>query len=278
MACALVLLALIYAALWFGVFELFKEFPGAWPYWIFVAIALAIALAGHYQAADKALLASIGAELVEPRSEPELESMLHRLGSLAGIPAPRLALTETTAANAFAVGLRQRDAVVVLTRGLRERLTAKEVEAVLAHELTHIGNRDAAVLTAVAAPRILGEIMVGGTLSDWLSLAWLLVWPIGIPIYAIGTLLTLTVSRYREFAADRGSAILTGAPEQLMSALQKLSSHAAEIPHEDLRAANAFCIVPTEASLIALFSDHPRLEKRLAALAEIAREMGRPVA
>lgn len=132
-------------------------------------------------------------------------------------------------------------------------------------------------MTAVAAPRVLAEVMIGGAGSSLIGLVWFLIWPLGIPVYVVGTLLTLTVSRYREFAADRGSAMLTGAPAQLMSALEKLSSHATGVPHEDLRSANAFCIVPTEAALIALFSDHPRLEKRLAALAEIAREMGKPV-
>jgi heat shock protein HtpX len=277
MACALVLLVLTYAALWFGVVELFRAFPGAWPYWVFVTIALATALVGHYSGADKALLASVGAELVEPGTGRELEAVVHRLSSLADIPAPRLAVADTAAANAFAVGLSQGGAVVVVTTGLRERLTAKELEAVLSHEIAHIVNRDAAVMTAVAAPRMLGQVLVGDTVASWLGLVWLVIWPLGIPVYAVGALLTLTVSRYREFAADRGSAILTGAPEQLMSALQKLSSHAAEIPHEDLRAANAFCIVPTEASFLALFSDHPPLEKRLTALAEIARAMGRPV-
>lgn len=145
----------------------------------------------------------------------------------------------------------------------------------LAHEIAHLVNRDAAVMTAVAAPRMLGQVLIGDAGGTWLGLVWLVIWPLGLPVYAIGSLLTLTVSRYREFAADRGSAILTGAPEQLMSALQKLSLHAVEIPHEDLRAANAFCIVPTEASILALFSDHPPLEKRLAALAAIVRELGK---
>lgn len=277
MTVALVLLAATYAGLWFGVFELFRVFPGAWPYWIVVAVALAAGLVGHYHGADRALLASVGAIVVEPGAEPELEAMLQRLASLADVPVPRLALADTKAQNAFAVGLNRRRAVVVLTQGLRERLSDEELEAVLAHEVSHIANRDAAVLTAVAVPRILGEVIVGGPGSSLLGLIWLVIWPLGIPLLLVGTLLTLTVSRYREFAADRGSAILTGAPEQLMSALQKLASHAAEIPHEDLREANAFCIVPTEAALISLLSDHPPLDKRLAALAHLAREMGRPV-
>jgi Zn-dependent protease with chaperone function len=145
------------------------------------------------------------------------------------------------------------------------------VPAVIAH-------RDAAVMTAVAVPRTLGEVIITGPSETWIGLLWLVIWPLGMVPFAIGSVLTLMVSRYREYAADRGSAILTGAPEQLMSALEKVSTHAAEIPHADLRAANAFCIVSTEAQRFALFSDHPPLEKRLAALAEIARELGQAAA
>jgi heat shock protein HtpX len=277
MAVALVLLALTYLGLGFGVYALYRAFPGAWPYWIVVALALVVGLVGHYRNGGRVLLASVGAKVVEPGEERELAGTLHRLAGLADIPAPRLAIADTEAANAFALGLNQREAVVVVTTGLREQLTSAELEAVLAHEIAHIANRDAAVMTVVAAPRILGEVMVGGAGSSFVGLLWFLVWPLGIPVYVVGALLTLTVSRYREFAADRGSAILTGAPQQLMSALQKLVSQASEIPHEDLRAANAFCIVPTEATLLELFSDHPPLEKRLAALAEIARQMGEAV-
>ena len=163
-----------------------------------------------------------------------------------------------------------------MTQGLLDRLDVKELEAVLAHEVAHLAHRDASVMTAVSAPRVLGEVMVGES-SSTLGLLWLVGWPLGLMPLGIGTGLTLTVSRYREFSADRGSAILTGTPGHLMSALVKLADHAAEIPHEDLRAANAFCIVSTEAHAFSLFSDHPPLERRLAALAGIAREMGKPV-
>jgi heat shock protein HtpX len=277
MAVALALLAVTYATLWLGVYELFVVFPHAWPYWDVVAIALAVALIGHYRDASGTILRSVGAVVVEPAAEPELVELIRRLAGLADIPAPRVAIAETDAANAFAVGLSQRNSVVVLTSGLRGQLAPAELEAVLAHEIAHIANRDAAVLTAVAGPRVLGQIIVGGPGSTLLGLVWLLIWPLGIPISAVGSLLTLTVSRYREFAADRGSALLTGAPAQLMSALQKLSSSAGEIPHADLRLANVFCIVSTEAVLLELVADHPPLEKRLAALSEIAREMGKPV-
>ena len=142
--------------------------------------------------------------------------------------------------------------------------------------MAHLANRDAAVMTAVSAPRVLGEVVVGESTTN-LGLLWIVGWPLGLIPLGIGTGLTQTVSRYREFSADRGSAILTGQPEQLMSALVKLSRSAAAIPHGDLRTANAFCIVSTHAHGFSLLSDHPPIEKRLAALAEIAREMGKPV-
>jgi heat shock protein HtpX len=160
---------------------------------------------------------------------------------------------------------------------LLHRLNRRQLEAVLAHELAHVVNRDAAVMTAVSLPRTLGALLVGG--PDWGIVLWLVVWPLGLPLWAIGTLLTLTVSRYREYAADRGSAILTGEPEQLMSALQILTRSAPSIPSDDLRdlaAVEALCIVGTGGRRIELLMDHPPLEKRLAHLAEIARELGRP--
>ena len=277
MAVALVLLVATYVAVVLGIVALFVFFPRAWPYWIAVLLAVGFSLVVHYRAARGTLLGSIGATLVPRGEENEIQDVLEKLAALAAIPSPRLAVVETDAPNALAVGLSQRGAVVVVTRGLRKRLTPQELEAVLAHEVAHLANRDAAVMTAVAVPRTLGEVIVGGPGGpSSLGLVWLLVWPLGIFPLGVGTGLTLTVSRYREYAADRGSALLTGAPEQLMSALRKLAGHAAEIPHEDLRAANAFCIVSTESVRFRLFSDHPPLEKRLAALEEIVREMGRP--
>jgi heat shock protein HtpX len=277
MAVALVLLGATYVALVLVVVALFVFFPKAWPYWVAVSAAVGFSLVVHYRSARGTLLGSIGGRLVPRGEENEIEDVLEKLAAMAGIPTPRLAVVETDVPNALAVGLSQRGAVVVVTRGLRKRLTPQELEAVLAHEVAHLANRDAAVMTAVAVPRTLGEVIVGGPASSTVGLVWLLIWPLGIFPLGIGTGLTLTVSRYREYAADRGSALLTGAPEQLMSALRKLAGHAAEIPHEDLRAANAFCIVSTEAARLRLFSDHPPLEKRLTALATIAREMGRPV-
>jgi heat shock protein HtpX len=205
-----------------------------------------------------------------------VHSMVERLAGLAGISSPRVAVAATAGPNALAVGLWQRGSTIVLTQGLLDLLDERELEAVVGHEIAHLAHRDAAVMTAVSAPRVLGEVVVGEAGSN-AGLLWLVGWPLGLIPLGIGTALTLTVSRYREFSADRGSAILTGAPEQLMNALVKLAGNAQEIPHEDLRAANAFCIVSTGAHRFSALSDHPPIEKRLAALSEIAREMGKPV-
>jgi heat shock protein HtpX len=222
-------------------------------------------------------LRSLGVDVILAHREHWLREAVERLSTLADIPVPQVAIAETAASNALAVGFRRRESTLVVTRGLLEVLEPAEVEAVVAHEVAHLAHRDAAVMTAVSAPRVLGEVVVGGAATETRGMLWMFLWPLGLLPLAIGTMLTLTVSRYREFAADRGSALLTGAPEQLMSALQKIAGHAAEIPHEDLRVANAFCIISTEAQRFTLFADHPPLEKRLAALASIAREMGRPV-
>jgi len=223
------------------------------------------------------VLRALGAEIVPADRDHGVHAVVERLAGLADISRPRIAVAETSAPNALAVGLRQSASTVVVTRGLLDLLGPRELEAVLAHEISHLAHRDAAVMTAVSAPRTVGEVVVGEA-GGGRGLLWTIGWPLGLIPLAIGTALTLTVSRYREFSADRGSALLTGEPEQLMSALEKIAGHAAAIPHEDLRVANAFCIVSTEAQRFMLFADHPPLEKRLAALAEIAREMGRPVA
>ena len=182
-----------------------------------------------------------------------------------------------------------------MTTGLWERLEPKEVEGVLAHELSHVANRDVLIMTLASFFAMLAALLTrfglyagmwgGGDRRDNNNgpPVWLIVFAVSILVYAISFVLIRTISRYREYAADRGSALITGAPEYLMSALQKISSQMALIPNRDLREVegmSAFFIIPAHANTAAaeLFMDHPPLEKRLAALAEIAREMGRPVA
>jgi heat shock protein HtpX len=276
MLLALALLAAFYAGIAVGVLAIFWWQPGWLAYGLVVVVIAVLAALAHYRGSESLVLRSAGARRSDrAASEPRLERLLERLAELADLPVPRLAVVDTETPNAFTVGITPGRAVVAVTAGLSRVLDERELEAVLAHELTHIANRDASVLTVVAFPRTLGLTLIYDESLAGLVL-WV-VWPLGLPLWALGTLLTLTVSRYREYAADRGSALLTGAPEQLMSALQKLSD--LHIPSGDLRlqgAAEAFCIVPARTPRFELFMDHPPLRKRLAALEELSRTIGRP--
>ena len=276
MLLALVLLAAFYAGIGAGVLAIFWWQPGWLAYGLVFCLVAIFAALAHYHGSESLVLRSTRARRSQvAASEQRLQRQLERLAELADLPVPRLAVVDTETPNAFTVGLTPSRAVVAVTSGLSRVLSERELEAVLAHELTHIANRDASVLTVVAFPRTLGLTLIAD--ESLAGLVLRIVWPLGLPLWALGTLLTLTVSRYREYAADRGSALLTGAPEQLMSALQRLSG--GHIPSGDLRlqgAAEAFCIVPVRTPRFELFMDHPPLEKRLAALEQLARTIGKP--
>jgi heat shock protein HtpX len=249
----------------------------------------------QYFTSDKLALAASGAKVVDESQAPELHAMVERLAAMASISKPRVAIVDTDVPNAFATGRNQKHAVVAVTTGLLRRLEPKEIEGVLAHELTHIANRDVLVMTVASFFAMLAAIltrfglyagMFGGGYGNRDNNnqvpVWLIVLLVSLVTYAISYILIRTLSRYREYAADRGSALITGAPEYLMSALQKISSQIAVIPQRDLREVegmNAFFIIPASVKRTTAewLMDHPPLEKRLAALAEIAREMGRPV-
>jgi heat shock protein HtpX len=250
----------------------------------------------QYYTSDKLALAASGAKVVDESQAPELHAMVERLAAMASLPKPRVAIVDTDVPNAFATGRNKKHAVVAVTTGLLRRLEPKEIEGVLAHELTHIANRDVLVMTVASFFAMLAALLTrfglyaglfGGGYGNRDNNnnqvpVWLIVLLVSLVTYAISYILIRTLSRYREYAADRGSALITGAPEYLMSALQKISSQIAVIPERDLREVagmNAFFIIPASVrqATAELFMDHPPLEKRLAALAEIAREMGRPV-
>jgi heat shock protein HtpX len=234
-----------------------------------------------------------GAKVVTPDQAPELHAMVERLAAMADLPKPRVAVIPTAVPNAFATGRNQKHSVVAVTQGLWDRLEPHEIEGVLAHELTHVANRDVAVMTIASFFSMLAAMLArfglwGGMFSggdrDRNSGApvWLIMFAVSILTYVISYVLIMMISRYREYAADRGAALITGAPENLMSALQKIASRITQIPQQDLREVagmNAFFIIPTSVKRGAaeLFMTHPPLEKRLARLAEISREMGRPV-
>jgi heat shock protein HtpX len=247
----------------------------------------------QYYTSDKLALAASGAKVVERDQAPELHDMIERLCALADLPKPRVAVIDTDVPNAFATGRSPKHAAVAVTRGLWQRLEPREIEGVLAHELSHIANRDVLIMTIASFFAMLAGLltrfglysgMFGGGRRDNNSVPiWLIVLLVSVVTYFLSQILILAISRYREFAADRGSALITGAPEHLMSALQKIASDMFRIPQRDLREVegmNAFFIIPTSVKTATsqLFLTHPPLEKRLAALAEIAREMGRPVA
>jgi len=217
--------------------------------------------------------------------------MVERLCAMADLPKPKVAVIDTDVPNAFATGRNPKHAAVAVTRGLWQRLEPREVEGVLAHELSHVANRDVLIMTVASFFAMLAGLLTryafffGGGGRDRGNNGppiWLVVLVVSIITYAVSYVLIRTISRYREYAADRGAALITGAPENLMSALQKISSGIASIPQRDLRevqAMNAFFIIPTNirSTFGELFATHPPLEKRLAALAEISREMGRAV-
>jgi len=249
----------------------------------------------QYFTSDKLALKAAGARVVERDEAPQLHDMIERLCAMADLQKPRVAIIESDVPNAFATGRNQKHAAVAVTTGLWQRLEPKEVEGVLAHELSHIANRDVLVMTVASFFAMVAALLTrfglysgmfggfGGNRDNNNNVpVWLIVLLVSVVTYFLSQILILAISRYREFAADRGSALITGAPENLMSALQKIASGITQIPQKDLREVegmNAFFIVPTnwKASMGQLFMTHPPLEKRLAALAEIAREMGRPV-
>jgi heat shock protein HtpX len=257
-----------------------------------VIALLAILAIVQFYMSDKIALRASGAKIVSCEEAPELHSMVERLCTLADLPKPKIAIIPTDVPNAFATGRSRKNSAVAVTRGLWNRLEPAETEAVLAHELAHIANRDVLIMTlagffAMVAGLMMRYGMFGGMMrggrgggNQGAAIAIILV--VSLITYVISFLLIRAISRYREYAADRGAAVITGAPENLMSALQKISGQMARIPQRDLRemeAMNAFFIIPASVkkSALELFHTHPPLEKRMAALTKVAREMGRPI-
>jgi heat shock protein HtpX len=243
----------------------------------------------QYFTSDKLALASMGAHEVTAAEEPRVHTIVERLCIQANLPMPRLAVADTPMPNAFAVGRSPSTATVCATTGLLRLLNDTELEAVLAHELTHIQNRDVMVMTiasffaSIAAFIVQMGFWFGGALggdndNDGGPSAIVVILVAGL-VYVVSFVLLQALSRYREFAADRGSAIITGRPSALSSALLKISGQMDQIPQSDLRAASselaAFYIFPPKVkqSVATLFSTHPSLEQRLAALARLESQL-----
>jgi heat shock protein HtpX len=261
----------------------------------FVIVIAVIVLFCQYWFSDKISLYAMHAREVTPQEAPELHAIVDRLCASADMPKPRVAIADTDMPNAFATGRSPKHAVVCATSGIMRRLDADELEGVLGHELSHVAHRDVAVMTfasflGVAAGlftrMMFWSSLFGGSYDDdednGGAAGYLVIMLVSMLVYALSFLLTRTLSRYRELSADRSGAILTGRPSSLASALRKITGDMARIPTSDLRTAepfNAFFFTPALAngfSISSLFSTHPSLDKRLAQLDEIARELGQP--
>jgi len=280
MGMTLILLGLVYVA-----------FIGALAYTgidgLFLVLIVAGGLLAQYFFSDQLVLLSMGARLVSDEEEPHLHQVMTRLAAIAGLPTPRIAIADSPVPNAFATGRNQKNAVVAVTRGLLGILTPAELEAVLAHELSHVRNRDVMVITLasllstaaffvlrlfLSAPRHGGR---GGRDSLWFIVPLL-----SGAVWVISFLLIKALSRYREFAADRGSAILTGRPADLVSSLMKISGEMDRVPTTDLREVegmNAFFIIPALSgdAILELFATHPPVRERIRTLMAIEEEMNR---
>jgi heat shock protein HtpX len=267
-----------------------------------VLVLAAALLFVQYWFSDKIALYGMGGRLVTPEEAPQLHGAIDRLCAMADMKKPRVAIADTDVPNAFATGRSPNNAVVCATTGLMRRLDEPELEAVLAHELSHVAHRDVAVMTiasflgmvaGMVTRMMLWTGMMGGfggssnnddnQGGDQAVLVELAVLAVSVVVYAISFLLTMALSRYRELAADRSAAILTGQPSVLASALVKVTGDIARIPTRDLRSTesfNAFYFTPAIAkngvSISTIFSTHPSLDQRLAQLATLEVEMGRP--
>ncbi|WP_372790646.1 zinc metalloprotease HtpX [Paraconexibacter sp.] len=230
-------------------------------------------------------LRAMGAREVSPQEAPELHAMVERLCLQADIPKPKVAVAYTDMPNAFALGRSKKHATVCATTGIMELLSPAELEGVMAHELAHIANRDVMVMTlasffASVAAMILqfGFMFGGGHHDDDDGPGFLAVIMVSLAVYVISFFLMQALSRYREFAADRGAAVLTGRPSALASALMKISGGMDRIPQQDLRAANemaAFYIFPpgAKSAIGNLFSTHPPMERRIDALMRLESQL-----
>ena len=251
---------------------------------VIVVVAVVLLLVQLF-ASDKIALATMGVKEVSAAQEPELHAIVERLCVQADLPKPKVCVMETSMPNAFAMGHSRSSTVVCATRGILDLLSPTELEGVMAHELTHVINRDVMVMTVASFFATLASLILqfafffgGGYGNREEEQDIFLVVIASTIVYAISFFLLRALSRYREFAADRGGAVLTGRPSALASALIKISGTMERVPSQDLRAAegmSAFFIVParTKKSLLNLFADHPPLEQRLAALQRLESQL-----
>jgi heat shock protein HtpX len=233
---------------------------------------------------DKLALRAMGAREVSPQEAPEFHAMIERLCLQADLPKPRVGIAQTPMPNAFALGRSPKSATVCATTGIMELLSPAELEGVMAHELTHVANRDVMVMTiasffaTIAAYIVQFGFFFGGGGDDDDSAGFFALILISLVVYAVSFFLLQALSRYREFSADRGAGIITGRPSALASALLKISGKMERIPKQDLRASSelaAFYIFPpsVKSAIGNIFSTHPPLEKRLEKLAQLESQL-----
>jgi heat shock protein HtpX len=277
MGFTMILLTLLYLVF---AFVLFAKSGGGW-------LLFAIPLAGlffQYFFSDKLVLASAGAKTITAQQAPELFGIVQRLAQQADLPMPRVAIIDTSMPNAFATGRSPKHAVIAVTRGLLNQLDSGQLTAVLGHEMTHIRNRDMVVMTmagsfaAVAAWITQWGLWfgIGGDRRDNNN-GFAVILIVSAVVALLSHLLVMALSRYREYAADRGSVLLTGQPEQLESALLQITGTMQRIPNQDLREAQPlsalFFAAPSKESLAELFSDHPSTQHRIERLQRLEQQM-----
>jgi len=253
-------------------------------YGLIILLAVGMGLV-QYFFSDKLVLWSTGARIIDDDEYPELHRMVEKLCKEADLPLPKLAIMQSPVPNAFATGRSPKHAVVACTDSIMRLLNHDELEAVLAHELSHVKNRDILTMTMASFIAMIASMIMqsfffsalfGGRNREGGS--WIVVWVVSIVVYAISTLLILALSRYREFAADRGSALITKNPRSLISALNKISGRMEVVPTEakaKVEGANAFFIIPALSgnTFMELLSTHPPLEKRIANLEKVESEL-----
>jgi heat shock protein HtpX len=240
--------------------------------------------AAQFFGSEALALRAMGVQQVSPQDAPELHAMVERLCVQADLPKPRLGVVQTEMPNAFAMGRSQKHATVVATTGLMDLLSPSELEGVMAHELSHIQSRDVMVMTvasffaSIAAMVLQFGFFFGGGRGNNDSPGILGLIVVSLAVYVISFFLMQALSRYREFSADRGAAVMTGRPSALSSALMKIGGMMERIPQDDMRARSelkAFYIFPAGAkkSLMNIFSTHPPMEKRIAALSQVEAQL-----
>ncbi|WP_304451089.1 zinc metalloprotease HtpX [Nocardiopsis sp. YSL2] len=290
MVMTMALLALVYVAFIVGLVLAGLNI------WLVMVIVGAFALFSYF-ASDKIAMFSMGAREVSPEQAPDLHALVDRLCAMADMPKPRVGIADSDVPNAFATGHSEKSAVICVTSGLLRRLDGPELEAVLAHELSHIAHRDVMVMTIAGFLGIVAGFLTqaglrfaafsgaaggrsnnGGPAPAVVALLVVLVSAIA---WALSFLLIRALSRYRELSADRAAAYLTGRPSTLGSALSKITGDMARIPTRDLRQAepfNAFFFAPASSrkgfSVSQLIATHPPVDQRLAQLSDISRQLG----